>query len=119
MKFLIAGLGSVGRRHLRNLKALGETDILLYRTHRATLSDYELAGLSVETDLRRAFGMSPASVIVANPTSLYLGVAISAADGEKRRKFILDECTYTDGSAGRRTGEYLLGLIEESRKCPT
>jgi hypothetical protein len=38
-----------------------------------------------------------------------------AADGEKRRKFILDECTYTDGSAGRRTGEYLLGLIEESR----
>jgi CDP-glycerol glycerophosphotransferase (TagB/SpsB family) len=37
------------------------------------------------------------------------------ADGEKRRKFILDECTYTDGSAGRRTGEYLLRLIEESR----
>ena len=36
------------------------------------------------------------------------------ADSQKRRKFILDECTYTDGSAGRRTGEYLLHLIEES-----
>ncbi len=36
------------------------------------------------------------------------------ADGDKRRKFILDECTFTDGSAGRRTGEYLLTLVEES-----
>jgi hypothetical protein len=36
------------------------------------------------------------------------------ADTEKRHKFILDECTYNDGSAGRRTGEFLLHLIEES-----
>lgn len=28
-----------------------------------------------------------------------------------RQKFIADECTYTDGSAGRRTGEYLLSRI--------
>ena len=39
-----------------------------------------------------------------------------AADGEKRRKFIQDECTYTDGSAGKRTGEYLLSLIDGSKK---
>ncbi len=37
------------------------------------------------------------------------------ADSEKRLKFIREECTYTDGSAGRRTGEYLLKLVEESR----
>jgi len=36
------------------------------------------------------------------------------ADNEKRRKFILDECTYTDGSAGERTGKYLLSLLEEN-----
>ncbi|MBU2609594.1 MAG: Gfo/Idh/MocA family oxidoreductase [Chloroflexi bacterium] len=80
MKFLIAGLGSVGRRHLRNLKALGETDILFYRTHRATLSDDELAGLPVETDLRRALAQKPDAVIVANPTSMHLDVAIPAAE---------------------------------------
>ena len=80
MKFLIAGLGSVGRRHLRNLKALGETDILLYRTHRATLPDDELAGLSEETDLRRALDHKPDAVIVANPTALHLEVAIPAAE---------------------------------------
>ena len=28
MKILIVGLGSVGRRHLRNLVALGETDLV-------------------------------------------------------------------------------------------
>ncbi len=37
------------------------------------------------------------------------------ADSDKRRKFIQEECTFTDGSAGRRTGEYLLTLIEESK----
>ena len=39
-----------------------------------------------------------------------------AADSEKRQKFIQNECTYTDGSAGRRTGEYLLHLLEESNQ---
>jgi CDP-glycerol glycerophosphotransferase (TagB/SpsB family) len=38
------------------------------------------------------------------------------ADAENRRRFIQDECTYTDGSSGRRTGEYLLSLVEDIRK---
>ena len=37
------------------------------------------------------------------------------ADRDKRRKFILDECTFTDGSAGKRTGEYILSLLEEKK----
>ena len=48
MRFLIAGLGSIGRRHMRNLVALGETDIVLLRTHRATLPDADLAGYPVD-----------------------------------------------------------------------
>ncbi len=34
------------------------------------------------------------------------------ADSEARRRFVEEECTFTDGSAGRRTGEYLLSLLE-------
>jgi len=34
------------------------------------------------------------------------------ADGPQRRKFIRDECTFTDGSAGRRTGEFFARLLE-------
>ncbi len=39
-----------------------------------------------------------------------------AADGENRRKFIQDECTYTDGSAGVRTGKYILSLLEKNNR---
>ncbi|HLF89435.1 MAG TPA: Gfo/Idh/MocA family oxidoreductase [Anaerolineales bacterium] len=80
MKFLIAGLGSIGRRHFRNLRALGEHDILLYRTHKATLPDDELAGVPVETDLHAALARKPDAVIVSNPTALHLDVAIPAAE---------------------------------------
>lgn len=81
MKILIAGLGSIGRRHFRNLLALGEKDLVFYRTHQATLSDDELAGFPVETDLAGALKKhQPQAVIVANPTALHLNVAIPAAE---------------------------------------
>lgn len=80
MKILIAGFGSIGRRHFRNLKQLGETDILFYRTNRSTLEEDELAGYQVETDLAAAFSHRPEAVIVANPTAYHLDVAIPAAE---------------------------------------
>ncbi|HSB66022.1 MAG TPA: Gfo/Idh/MocA family oxidoreductase [Anaerolineales bacterium] len=79
MKFLIAGLGSIGRRHFRNLLTLGERDIVLYRTHQSTLPDEELAGFPVETDLRAALAYGPDAVIICNPTAMHLDVAIPAA----------------------------------------
>jgi predicted dehydrogenase len=78
-KILIAGLGSIGRRHLRNLRSLGHTNLILYRSHRSTLPDAELEDLPTETDLQAALAHQPAAVIVANPTSLHLPVAIAAA----------------------------------------
>ena len=80
MKILIAGLGSIGRRHFRNLLALGERDLILYRTNHATLTDDELAGFPVETDLTLALKKhQPQAVIIANPTALHMQVAIPAA----------------------------------------
>ena len=80
MKILIAGLGSIGRRHFRNLIALGEKDIVLLRAHKATLPDDELAGYPVETDLAAALKKHrPQAVVVSNPTALHMDVAIPAA----------------------------------------
>jgi predicted dehydrogenase len=79
MKFLIAGLGSIGRRHLRHLEALGQNDILLYRTHRGAMPDDGLTSYPVETDLQAAFDHKPDAVIITNPTALHLDVAIPAA----------------------------------------
>ena len=81
MKYLIAGLGSIGRRHMRNLIALGEKDIVLFRTRKATMPEDELAGFPVETDLQEALKKhKPDAVIVGNPTSMHLDIAIPAAE---------------------------------------
>jgi hypothetical protein len=37
-------------------------------------------------------------------------------DAENRQKFIRDECTFTDGSAGRRTGEWIVNLLNKTGK---
>ena len=80
MKIAIAGLGSIGRRHFRNLRALGEQDILLYRSHLATLPDDELGGFLEETDFESVLAWRPDALIVANPTALHLDIAIPAAE---------------------------------------
>jgi len=80
VKFLIAGMGSIGRRHLHNLLTLGERDILLYRTHQSTLPDDELRSFPVITDLPTALAHKPDAVIVSNPTALHLNVALPAAE---------------------------------------
>lgn len=80
MKYLIAGLGSIGRRHMRNLVALGERDIVLYRTGKSTMPEDDLAGFPQETDLQEALNKhKPDAVIVSNPTALHLDIAIPAA----------------------------------------
>jgi predicted dehydrogenase len=79
MKYLLAGFGSIGRRHFHNLLALGERDIVVYHTQHSTLPGEELAGFAVESDLRAALAYQPDAVIIANPTALHLEVAIPAA----------------------------------------
>jgi hypothetical protein len=38
------------------------------------------------------------------------------ADQEARRKFVSEEVTFTDGSAGQRTGGFLAGLASDNFK---
>ena len=76
-RILIAGLGSIGRRHLCNLRQLGVQDILLYRTRQELLK--EAPELTVFTDLTRALATQPDVVIVSNPTAYHLQVALPAA----------------------------------------
>jgi predicted dehydrogenase len=78
--YLICGLGSIGRRHLRNLQALGHTNVVLYRTGKSTLPDDELQGLPVADNLEAALDQwQPSAAVIANPTSLHLQTALRAA----------------------------------------
>jgi predicted dehydrogenase len=116
MKFLIAGFGSIGRRHLRNLRALGENDILLYRTHHSTLPDDEITDVPVETSMEAALAHLPDAVIVANPTALHLDVAIPAAQAgchilmEKPVSHTLDRMDQLEAALQRGGSRMVVGF---------
>ena len=81
MKIFIVGLGSAGRRHLKNLLAIGipEEDIILIRSGKSTLPDGELSKFHTEYNLEKALKMyRPNIVIISNPTSLHMDSAISS-----------------------------------------
>jgi predicted dehydrogenase len=79
MKILIVGLGSVGRRHLANLVALGQTDLVLLRSGKSTLPDEELRAFPVVTDISAAVRLKPEAAVIATPTALHLQAAIPLA----------------------------------------
>jgi predicted dehydrogenase len=123
MKFLIVGYGSIGRRHMRNLLALGEKDIILYRSHRSTLPEDELADFPVETDLQKALDQAPQAVIIANPTALHLDVAIPAAERgchillEKPVSHNLERLSDLKAAIKRGGGQVLVGFQFRFHPC--
>lgn len=76
MKILIAGLGSIGKRHLKNLLALGVKDIIIYRHFVAG----EPSDFPVFADIDEALAQKPDAILIANPTAFHIPVAISAAN---------------------------------------
>ena len=79
MKILIVGLGSVGRRHLRNLAALGQRDVVLVRSGKSTLPESELEGYPAVHDLEAALQARPTAAVIATPTAMHLETAIPLA----------------------------------------
>jgi len=92
MKILVAGLGSAGQRHVRNLQRLcaGPAEILAWRPRGwAVVVDEgldavygrrpeEAYGLTVFTSLDEALAAKPDAVIVPNPIFLHVETALAA-----------------------------------------
>ncbi|MBN2304976.1 MAG: Gfo/Idh/MocA family oxidoreductase [Anaerolineae bacterium] len=93
LKVLFAGLGSIGQRHVRNLRALmgDEVDILAYRrrgggpvlnpnmTVRPGVTVEDAYNIRPFTDLDTALAEKPDAVFITNPNALHLPVALAAA----------------------------------------
>ncbi len=93
MKVLIFGLGSIGQRHVRMLKNLGQADIEIaaYRSRKFNwvISDKleadlnkdpcEYYGLKPFYDLDEAFAWTPDAAFITNPISMHVETAILAA----------------------------------------
>lgn len=77
---LIAGLGSIGRRHFNNLRALGCTNFIFYRTYKSTMADPETGAWPTTSNLQEALSHRPKFAVISNPTSLHVEVALAAAE---------------------------------------
>ena len=90
LKVLVVGLGAIGQRHVRNLRALlgDDVDILAYRVrrlpHLVTPNLETVPGSSVEAEynvrvlarLEDALAERPGMAFICNPTSLHVPVAL-------------------------------------------
>jgi len=112
---VVAGVGSIGRRHLANLRRLGVDDVILYRTGHGGREAY-LPDAVIETDLDAALSYRPAAVLVCNPTAVHVPVALEAARAgcalfmEKPISHSLDGLTELAGEIERRRLTVLLGF---------
>ena len=93
MKVLFVGLGSIGQRHLRNLKTLLGDDVDIYALRRKnadnlliesgaaikvdSLSDHY--GFNTFYDVEKAFQIQPDIVFITNPSSLHIDISLFAA----------------------------------------
>jgi predicted dehydrogenase len=93
MKFLLVGLGGIGQRHARNLRALhgDRCELIAYRVRggSAVLNDTlqidspsgleQRYGIRSFDQLDAALNERPDAALICNPTSLHMSVALAAA----------------------------------------
>jgi len=93
MKVLIAGLGGIGQRHIRNLRTIlgPQVQITAYDVRRlmpVVTADLQIKtgsnvedeyGIQVVDDLETALNREPDAVLVCNPSSRHMEVALAAA----------------------------------------
>lgn len=93
MKVLFAGLGGVGQRHLRNLRALrgDDVEVLAFRQRGLSRTLTNTLGVEADVDLEAkyrvrtfreldaALAEKPSAVFITNPSSLHVPIALAAA----------------------------------------
>jgi predicted dehydrogenase len=77
---LIAGFGSAGRRHFRNLRLLGCRDFVFLRSGLGVLDDREIAEYPSTNSLEEALSYRPKVAVVATPSGMHLEIAVPAAE---------------------------------------
>ena len=77
---MIAGFGSAGRRHFRNLRSLGCREFIFLRSGLGVLDDREIAEFPSTTSLDEALSYRPKIAVVATPTARHIEIALPAAE---------------------------------------
>ncbi len=84
MKVVFFGLGSIGQRHVKNIKTLlPEAQIIAVRSTYKNIDPFvKQYGLKIVRSLKEAFSYSPQVAFITNPTSLHISTAISCAQAD-------------------------------------
>ena len=79
MKILIVGLGSMGKRRIRNLLKLNYTDIIGFDTREDRRNEvFRLYGIQTVSDIVKGIEKNPHIMIISTPPNLHLHYAIIA-----------------------------------------
>lgn len=83
MKILQIGLGSMGKRRLRNLKALNETDIIAFELREDRRKEVEEKfGIKIYADFKDALKEKPEVFIISVPPAAHLKYQLYAAKND-------------------------------------
>ncbi|HOV21053.1 MAG TPA: Gfo/Idh/MocA family oxidoreductase [bacterium] len=92
MKFLVIGLGSMGRRRIRCLQYLGEKDIIGFDIRKDRYEETEKKyGIKTFSDFNEACGQNPNVFIISVPSNLHHFYAMEAV---KRNKHFFTESNF-------------------------
>ena len=79
MKIAILGCGSIGRRHLRNLQALGQTDLVAFDPVPAAREQVAAeAGIPVYATTAELWREKPGAALITAPSNLHVPLALEA-----------------------------------------
>jgi predicted dehydrogenase len=80
MKILVVGCGSIGQRHIRNLKLLKAGELTAFDTSPERRKEVgEKYGIEVYDDFNKALKNKPDVALICTPTSLHIEYALVAA----------------------------------------
>lgn len=79
MKILICGLGSIGKRHAKNLVHLKRHDLIFFRERNLELTDKKLKTKKVFYSLNEALKEKPNIAFICNTTEKHVDTAITCA----------------------------------------
>lgn len=80
MKILILGLGSIGKRHVKNLKMLGYHDLIAFRSQPVKMEFCDENNIQEYFNLDEAINEKPDVVFLTNPTSLHVPEALKVLE---------------------------------------
>jgi predicted dehydrogenase len=98
MKFLIVGLGSMGKRRIRNLKYLKAGEIIGFDTMEARRNEAEEKyGIKTFDNFDKAIKEEPDALVISTPPDLHVKYAMEAAKHNKH--FFMEASVVDEGIA--------------------